>query len=166
MSEAEEEIEGEEGSTGPAEVPMPSEVQLKLAEQGNYLATNLNALFATTMQLNADILAIREIIRNGHEKLSADCNKKMGFFSNRISIIEKERAEEKLIAEAEKNKALGLPVEEEDPLAKFIKIHAQLADLVRSNPSMISQACLKLEETIFALEPDSTAPPSEEKDFS
>lgn len=52
MSEAEEEIEGEEGSTGPAEVPMPSEVQLKLAEQGNYLATNLNALFATTMQLN------------------------------------------------------------------------------------------------------------------
>lgn len=62
MAEEEEEVEGEEGEPKPPaseEPPPPTETHVNLTENGAYVASKLDALFATTakIQVNCSILA-------------------------------------------------------------------------------------------------------------
>ncbi|KAG0625320.1 hypothetical protein M758_2G045100 [Ceratodon purpureus] len=156
MSDAEEGGEGEEGEEKkeePAAPKPPSKVQIKLAEQGKYVAGKLDLIFSTLLKIEGDIVKVHETIIAGDEAIKKEFNDKLSFLSNRVLTIEKERAEEKAAAEAARRAALGLPPEEIDPFEKFNKLHTDLAGLVRSNPSMLDNAVVKLEETLSSLGP-------------
>jgi hypothetical protein len=79
---------------------------------------------------------VHKTIIAGDEAIKKEFNDKLGFLSNRVLTIEKERAEEKAAAEAARRAALGLPPEEIDPFEKFNKLHADLAGLVRFNMNL------------------------------
>jgi len=113
-NEEEEEVEGEEGEEKkeePNELKPPSIVQIKLAEQGKYVARQFDLLFATTTKIEADIVAVYEFIRVGNEALQKEFNIKLDLLSNRVLTIEKERVAEKAAVEAARRAALGLPPE-------------------------------------------------------
>ena len=58
MSDAEEDVEGEgeEKTEEPAANRPPSEVQIKLAEQGKYVAGKLDLIFSTLLKIEVKVL--------------------------------------------------------------------------------------------------------------